>query len=79
MFWFGIMHVCSALMNWLRIGHLSEQKKDLEILILRQQLALAERKLDDPLRVSRIERLTLAIAATKLRSITHRTIAQLGE
>ena len=79
MFWFGILHVCSTLMDWLRIGHLSEQEKDLEILILRQQLALVERKQDEPLRVSRIERLTLAIAATKLRSVTHRTIAQLGE
>jgi len=39
MFWFGIMHVCSTLIDWLRIGHLSEQEKDLEILVLRQQLA----------------------------------------
>jgi putative transposase len=79
MFWFGVMHVCSILLDWLRIGQLSEQEKDLEILLLRQQLALVERKLDKPLRVSRIERLTLAITTTKLKSVTHRTIAQLGE
>ena len=48
MLWFGIMHVCSTLIDWLRIGDLSEQEKDLEILILRQQLALVERKLDKP-------------------------------
>ena len=24
MFWFGIMHVCSTLIDWLRIGQLSE-------------------------------------------------------
>jgi len=79
MFWLGLMYVCSTLIDWIRIGRLWEQKKDLEILILRQQLALVERKLDKPLRVPRIERLILAIAATKFKSITHRTIAQLGE
>lgn len=79
MFWFGIMHVCSTLIDWLRIGYLSEQEKDLEILILRQQLALVERKLNKPLRVSRIERLMLAVTATKLKAVTNRTIAQLGE
>ena len=79
MFWFSIMHVCSTLIDWLRIGQLSEQEKDLEILLLRQQLALVERKLTKPLRVSRIERLTLAVAASKLKSITNRSIVQLGD
>lgn len=79
MFWIGIMHICSTLIDWLRIGQLSEQEKDLEILLLRQQLALVERKLNKPLRVSRIERLTLAVAATKLKSMTNRTIAQLDD
>jgi hypothetical protein len=36
MFWFGVMHVCSILMDWLRIGQLSEQEKDLELPLLRQ-------------------------------------------
>ena len=34
--------------DWLRIGQLSKQKKDLETLLLRQQLALLERKLNQP-------------------------------
>ncbi len=79
MFWFALMHSFSTLIDWLRIGRLSEQEKDLEILLLRQQLALVERKLNKPLRVSRIERLTLAVAATKLKSVTNRTIAQLSD
>lgn len=73
MFWFALMHIFSTLIDWLRIGRLSEQEKDLEILLLRQQLALMERQLNKPLRVSRIERLTLAVAATKLKSLTNRT------
>ena len=79
MFWFALMHIFSTLMDWLQIGGLSEQEKDLEILLLRQQLALVERNLNKPVRVSRIERLTFAVAATKLKSVTHRTIAQLSD
>ena len=79
MFWSALLHIFSTLIDWLRIGGLSEQEKDLEILLLRQQLALVERKQNRPLRVSRIERLTLAVAATKLKSITHRTVAQLSD
>lgn len=79
MFWFGIMHVCSTLIDWLQIGQLSDQEKDLEILLLRQHLAVVEQKLNKALQVSRIERLTLAVAATKLKSVTNRTIVQLDE
>ncbi len=46
MFWFGIMHICSFLLDWFRVGQLLDQEKDLEILPLRQQLGLAERKLN---------------------------------
>ena len=79
MFWLALMHIISTLIDWLRIGRLSEQEKDLEILVLRQQLSLVERKLNKPLRISRIERLTLAVAATKLKSVTNRTLIQLND
>ena len=79
MFWLALMHIFSTLIDWLRIGRLSEQEKDLEILVLRQQLSLVERKLNKPLRISRIERLTLAVAATKLKSVTNRTLIQLND
>ena len=79
MFWFTLMHIFSTLIDWLQIGCLSEQEKDLEILLLRQQLALVERKLNKPLRVSRIERLTLAVVTIKLKSVTNRTIGQLSD
>jgi putative transposase len=79
MIWFLMMHLFSTLMEWIRIGQLSEREKDLEILLLRKQLAIVERKLDKPLRVSRAERLILAVLATKLKSIKGYTIKQLGE
>jgi len=46
---------------------------------LRQQLTIVENKLNQLLRVSRIERLTLAVTATKWKAITHQTIGQLSD
>lgn len=79
MFWFGVMHLCSTLLDWLRIGRLSEQEKDLEILLLRQQLAIVDRKLSKPLRISRVERIMLAVTAVKWKAVANRTVVQMGE
>ena len=48
MIWFIVMHLFSILLDWVRIGQLTEQEKDLEILLLRQQLGIAQRKLNKP-------------------------------
>ena len=79
MVWHIVMYLLSTLMDWIRIGRLNEHGKDLEILILRQQLGIAERKLLRPVRVSRVERLTLAVLTTKLRSSTNCTVEQLRQ
>jgi hypothetical protein len=44
MIWFVVMHLFSRLFGLIRIGRLNEEDKDLEILLLRQQLGIAERK-----------------------------------
>ena len=59
MVWFAVMQVFSILLEWLSLGKRTEQEKDLEILRLRRQLAILERKLDKPLRLSRAEKLPL--------------------
>jgi hypothetical protein len=46
---------------------------------LRRQLAIVQRKLDKPVRVSRAEKFTLALLAVNLRPITGQTVKQLGE
>jgi putative transposase len=79
MIWLVVMHLFSTLFDLLRIGRLSEDDKDLEILLLRQQPGIAERKLHKPLRASRAERLTLAVVTTKLRSSSIRTVEQLRQ
>lgn len=60
MVWSVVAQVFSTLLELIRIVRLSEQDKDLEILVLRKQLAMAEARLDKPVRLTRAERLTLA-------------------
>ncbi|MCB0071184.1 MAG: hypothetical protein KDE20_06980 [Caldilineaceae bacterium] len=48
-------------------------------MLLRQQLRIAERKLHKPIHASRVERLTLAVVTTKLKSSSIRTVEQLRQ
>jgi hypothetical protein len=59
--WFILTQLFSTLIiQLIRIGRMSDQEKDLEIMILRYQLDMAERKLQTPLKPTRAEKLTLA-------------------
>ena len=70
MVWFIVMQVFSTLLEWLWLIRKSEREKDLEILLLRRQLEIMTRHRAKPLRISRAEKLTLAVLAAKLRSLT---------
>lgn len=48
------------------VRKLSEQEKDLEILILRQQLNILQRKHNKPIRPNRVEKIPLSILAVRL-------------
>jgi hypothetical protein len=50
--WFILTQLFSILIQWIRIGRMSDQENDLEFLILRYQLDMAERKLKTPLKPS---------------------------
>jgi hypothetical protein len=54
-FWFVVMEIFSMLLEWVSLGRKSAAEKDLEILLLRRQLAIVERTLDKPVRPSRRE------------------------
>ena len=43
MAWFILSQMFSTLLTLLRLGHTSDKEKDLEILILRQQLNILQR------------------------------------
>jgi hypothetical protein len=69
----------STIFAFITIGRLSDQEKDLEILVLRQQLSILQRKLHHPIRPNRIEKLTLATLTAKLKQIPHISNTQLRD
>src|SRR5258708_8301237 len=79
MLWFAIMHVFSTLLDWRRIGQRSEREKDLELLLLRHQLVILEQQAHRPVRLLRVEKLTLTVIAIKLKGIMGRPIRQWRE
>ena len=68
--WSGLWRCKSSLtlLAWIRLGRKSESEKDLEILLLRRQQAIFERKQTKPVRLTRGERLLLVVVAKKLKS-----------
>jgi transposase len=79
MLWFWVWQVVSTLIELVRLGRRSESDKDLEILLLRRQLGIYERKQERALHLSRGEKLTLVVLATKLKARTGRTIKAMGD
>jgi putative transposase len=73
-----VLQVVSTLVELVRLERQSESDKDVEILLLRRQLAIYERKQDRASRLSRGEKLTLVVLATKLKAKTGRTIKGMG-
>jgi hypothetical protein len=74
--WFILTQILSTLIQLIGIGRQSDQEKDLEIMILRYQLDMAERKLLSSLRPTRVEKLTLAVLVTNLKQVSRRSASQ---
>jgi hypothetical protein len=79
MWWFILLHLFSTLLEWMSIGRRAEREKDLEILLLRRQLAIVERQLPRSPRLSRVEKLTLAVITVKVKTATESTARQLHD
>ena len=70
--WFILAQTFSILITIVRIGRLSEQEKDLEILVLRQQLGIMQRKQEKLVKPNQAEKLMLAVLTAKLKEVTQR-------
>src|SRR5512145_2678032 len=79
MFWFCVWQVVSTLIELIRLGRRSESDKDFEILLLRRQLAIYERRQERAPHLSRGEKLTLVVLGSKLKAHTGRTIKAIGD
>lgn len=69
----AIAHVFSALLELIRISRMSDHDKDLEILVLRYQLGIADRRLNRNFKPAKSEKLTLAVLVNRLKRRTNRT------
>ena len=66
MLFFLLAQAFSLLLDLIWLGRRADHDKDVEILLLRQQLRILQRKQPRPPRISRWEKLTLLVLAGKL-------------
>ena len=76
MIWYLIARLFSACLTLFRLRWTTDVDKDLEILILRQQLSILERKQQKALKPDRAEKLALAVLAARLKQQTQRPISK---
>ncbi len=76
-----LLHIFGLLLDLLATRGLADQQKDLEMLLLRQQLRILQRKLPDsrPPCVSKSEKSILAVLAVQFRRCSEGTGRKLGE
>ena len=74
MVWFGLFRLFSALGDLIILRSQAEREKDLEILLLREQLGILQRTCHRPPRISRSEKLVLAVLTTKLKTVSRGSI-----
>ena len=72
-----LAHIFAALLELMRISRMADHDKDLEILILRYQLGIAQRKLNRTIKPTKSEKLTLAVLVSRLKRKTNRTTNEL--
>ena len=77
--WFILSQIFSVLITFVSLSRSSEQDKDLEIIVLRQQLAILQRKQDKPIKPNRAEKKMLAVVTTKLKDVTQRPANRLRD
>ncbi len=73
-----LAQLLATLIDLLRIAHLSSDDKDLEILILRQQLDVLARKQNHVIRLGQEDKWPLAVMAASLKKRGRLTTSQLG-
>lgn len=69
MFWFALCHLFSSVVDLITLRQSPDVQKDIQILLLRQQVRVLQRKVRQPKRFSRLEKMLLAVLVAKLRRI----------
>ncbi len=79
MIFFLLAHAFSMLLDLIWLGRQTPQDKDLEILLLRQQLRILQRKQPHPPRLSRWEKLTFVVLGRRLTDMANSARTRLGQ
>jgi transposase InsO family protein len=77
MLWFLFAQLLAFLLDLQTIRSLPDQEKDLQILLLRQQVRILQRTMRRPPRISRSEKVLLALLTARLKWVTASTYDQL--
>ena len=77
--WFILAHIFSTILSLIQVGRLSDKDKDLEVIILRHQLAVMTRLHGKPVKPNHAEKMTLAVLTKKLRQSKNRSTNQLRD
>ncbi len=79
MLFFLLKHALSLLVDLIWMSHRDDRDKAIEILLLRQQLRILQRKHLQSPRISRWEKLTLLVLAAKLTALTTSACSRLSQ
>ena len=79
MTFFLVAHIFTFLLDLIGLSRQTDHGKDVEILLLRQQLRILQRKQPRPPRISRWEKLTLLVLANKMTGMTSSTRSRLSQ
>src|ERR687885_739831 len=77
--WFVLLHLGTFLVDLLTTPRRADRDKDLEIVVLRHQLRMLQRQRPRSPRLSRWEKLTLAVLTAKLSRLTAGPRARLDQ
>lgn len=78
LFWYSRLGLFSTVVDRIVISRRPVPETDLEILLLRQQLAILDRQGRRQAKLSKSEKLTVAVLTVKLKSMSRRTRRQLS-
>jgi hypothetical protein len=67
MIWSFITQLITLVLDLLTLSFAADKTKDLELLVLRQQIRILERRLGKRVRPSRVEKMLLAVTAVRIK------------
>ncbi len=67
MIWSLIAQGVTLILDLLTLRYSANKDKDLEVLVLRQQIRILERRVGEPVRSSQVEKLMLALTAVHIK------------